>query len=147
MKTVELLCLLALMILHGQLTTGQCLGGGEQERTIYEHCARVDDTANNKSIYIASSTNFPVLLIEETGGNYTFDSDKTREHVNRIWVTSDPLLKTGDDYRCHYAGLTSLKYKLQNYASYAASYNCLFKKYRYRSSCVFTYMVYRNYGS
>ena len=73
---------------------------GTQERTIYEHCARVDDTANNKSIYIASSTNFPVLLIEETGGNYTFDSDKTREHVNRIWVTSDPLLKTGDDYRC-----------------------------------------------
>ena len=73
---------------------------GTQERTIYEHCARVDDTANNKSIYIASSTNFPVLLIEEKGGNYTFDSDKTREHVNRIWVTSDPALKTGDDYRC-----------------------------------------------
>ena len=73
---------------------------GAQERTIYEHCARVDDTANNKSIYIASSTNFPVLLIEETGGNYTFDSDKTREHVNRIWVTDDPALKVGDDYRC-----------------------------------------------
>ena len=73
---------------------------GSQERTIYEHCARVDDTANNKSIYIASSTSFPVLLIEETGGNYTFDSDKTREHVNRIWVTSDPTFKVGDDYRC-----------------------------------------------
>ena len=73
---------------------------GSQDRTIYEHCARVDDTANNKSIYIASSTSFPVLLIEETGGNYTFDSDKTREHVNRIWVTDDPALKTGDDYAC-----------------------------------------------
>ena len=73
---------------------------GSQDRTIYEHCARVDDTANNKSIYISSSTGFPHLLIEETGGNYTFDSDKTREHVNRIWVTNDPLLKTGDDYRC-----------------------------------------------
>ena len=73
---------------------------GSQERTIYEHCVRVDDTANNKSIYIASSTNFPVLLIEEAGGNYTFDSDKTREHVNRIWVTSDPAFKVGDDYRC-----------------------------------------------
>ena len=73
---------------------------GTQERTIYEHCARVDDTANNKSIYIASSTSFPVLLIEEPGGNYTFDSDKTREHVNRIWVTSDPDFKVGEDYRC-----------------------------------------------
>ena len=73
---------------------------GTQERTIYEHCARVDDTANNKSIYVASSTEFPVLLIEEAGGNYTFDSDKTREHVNRIWVTSDPTFRAGDDYRC-----------------------------------------------
>ena len=46
------------------------------------------------------STANPVLLIEEAGGTYTFDSDKTREHVNRIWVTDDPTLKTGDDYRC-----------------------------------------------
>ena len=73
---------------------------GTRERTIYEHCARVDDTANGKSIYIASSTGFPHLLIEETGGTYTFDSDKTREHINRIWVTDDPSLKTGEDYRC-----------------------------------------------
>ena len=73
---------------------------GSQERTIYEHCARVDDTANGKSIYIASSTANPVLLIEEAGGAYTFDSDKTREHVNRIWVTNDPTLQTGEDYRC-----------------------------------------------
>ena len=73
---------------------------GPQERTIYEHCARVDDTANNKSIYIASSTAFPNLLIEEIGGNYLFDSDKTREHVNRILVTDDATLKTGDDYVC-----------------------------------------------
>ena len=73
---------------------------GSQERTIYEHCARIDDTANNKSIYVASSTAFPVLLIEEAGGDYIFDSDKTREHVNRIWVTDDPTLQTGDDYIC-----------------------------------------------
>ena len=73
---------------------------GSRERTIYEHCARVDDTANSKSIYIASSTANPVLLIEEAGGAYTFDSDKTREHINRIWVTDDPTLQTGEDYRC-----------------------------------------------
>ena len=55
---------------------------GNQERTIYEHCARVDDAANGKSIYIASSTANPVLLIEEAGGTYTFDSDKTRESTS-----------------------------------------------------------------
>ena len=70
------------------------------ERTIYAHCARVDDLANGKSIYIASSTRFPRILIEENAGVYTFDSDKTREYINRIWVTDDPELKTGVDYRC-----------------------------------------------
>ena len=73
---------------------------GSQDRTIYEHCARIDDTANGKSIYVSSSTGFPLLLIEESGGNYTFDSDKTREHINRILVTDDPTFKTGDDYVC-----------------------------------------------
>lgn len=73
---------------------------GSQKRTIYEHCARVDDTANGKSIYVSSSTEFPHLLIEEAAGTYTFDRDKTREHINRIWVTDDPTLKTGDDYVC-----------------------------------------------
>ena len=73
---------------------------GTRDRTIYEHCARVDDTANGKSIYISSSTQFPHLLIEESGGNYTFDSDKTREHVDRILVTDDASLQTGDDYIC-----------------------------------------------
>ena len=73
---------------------------GTNSRTIYEHCARIDDTANNKSIYVSSSTNIPHLLIEETGGTYTFDSDKTREYIKRIWVTDDPTLKTGDDYLC-----------------------------------------------
>ena len=77
-----------------------CLVGGEHRSVRYTALCSCSDTANNKSIYITSSTSFPVLLIEETGGNYTFDSDKTREHVNRIWVTSDPALKTGDDYRC-----------------------------------------------
>ena len=69
-------------------------------RVDYEHCARVDDTANGKSIYISSSTGFPNLLIEESGGNYAFDNDKTREHINRIFVTSDPTLQAGDDYLC-----------------------------------------------
>lgn len=73
---------------------------GAQERAIYEHCARVDDTANGKSIYIASSTGFPEILIEEAGGVYSFDSDHTRNHVDRIFVTDDPALKTGDDYIC-----------------------------------------------
>ena len=73
---------------------------GPQSRTIYAHCARVDDNANGKSIYIASETQFPVLLIEEAGGNYSFDSDFSREHVDRIWVTADPDLKVGDDYQC-----------------------------------------------
>ena len=73
---------------------------GNLDRTIYEHCARIDDTANNKTIYVSSATRFPVLLIEEAGGTYTFDSDKTREHVDRIWVTDDASLQTGEDYFC-----------------------------------------------
>ena len=72
---------------------------GSQERTIYEHCARVDNTATGETIYISSETNFPRILIEYDG-NYTFDSDRTREHVDRIWITTDPTLKVGDDYVC-----------------------------------------------
>ena len=73
---------------------------GDLNRTIYEHCARVDNTSTGESVYISSKTRFPQILIEETGGTYTFDSDHTREHVDRIWVTSDPNLQVGDDYRC-----------------------------------------------
>ena len=73
---------------------------GTNERTIYEHCARVDNTATGDSIYISSETNFPNIYIEYDGTNYTFDSDRSRSHVDRIWITSDPALKAGDDYIC-----------------------------------------------
>ena len=67
-------------------------------RTIYAHCARVDNTATGETIYIASKTRFPRILIEESGGKYTFDSDFTRKHIERIWITTDPNLKTGEDF-------------------------------------------------
>jgi len=60
-------------------------------RTIYEACARVDNTDNGDVLYIASSTNNPYLKIEFDGGNYTFDSDYKREHIDRI------LIKTVSD--------------------------------------------------
>ena len=60
-------------------------------RTIYEACARVDNTDNGDVLYIASSTNNPYLKIEFDGGNYTFDSDYKREHIDRI------LIKTSSD--------------------------------------------------
>jgi len=60
-------------------------------RTIYEACARVDNTDNGDVLYIASSTNNPYLKIEFDGGNYTFDSDYKREHIDRI------LIKTASD--------------------------------------------------
>ena len=60
-------------------------------RTIYEACARINNTSNGDVLYIASSTNFPRLKVEFNGGNYTFDSDNTREHIDRI------LIKTSSD--------------------------------------------------
>ena len=60
-------------------------------RTIYEACARVNNTSNDDVLYIASSTNFPKLKIEFNGSNYTFDSDGKREHIDRI------LIKTSSD--------------------------------------------------
>ena len=68
------------------------------DRVIYAHCARVDNTATGETIYIASKTRFPRILIEESGGKYTFDSDFTREHVERIWITTDPNLRSGEDF-------------------------------------------------
>ena len=72
---------------------------GAQKRTIYAHCARVDDTANDRTIYIASATRFPRILIEEDGGNYTFDSDRKRAHVDRICVVPNNVTEILD-YRC-----------------------------------------------
>jgi len=62
-----------------------------QGRTIYEACARINNTSNGDVLYIASSTNFPRLKVEFNGGNYTFDSDNAREHIDRI------LIKTSSD--------------------------------------------------
>ena len=60
-------------------------------RTIYEACARVNNTENGDVIYISSSTNNPYLKIEYDAGVYTFDGDYKREHINRI------LIKTASD--------------------------------------------------
>ena len=65
---------------------------------IYEGCARVDNTATNETIYIASSTDFPRLKIEWDGTSYQFDSESNRENINRILVTNHPFNFTGDDY-------------------------------------------------
>lgn len=77
----------------------------EGERTIYQGCARIDNTENGETIYVSSETLFPRLLIRYDGGCYYFDEDFEREHVDRIWVTSDPLLKTGIDFFVPYRGL------------------------------------------
>ena len=55
-------------------------------RTIYESCARINNTDNGDVLYIAASTNFPYLTIEFNSGVYTFDSDNKREHVERILI-------------------------------------------------------------
>jgi hypothetical protein len=57
-----------------------------QGRTLYEACARVNNTDNGDVLYIASSTNVPYLKIEYDAGEYTFDSDYAREHINRILI-------------------------------------------------------------
>ena len=57
-----------------------------QGRTIYESCARINNTDNGDVLYIAASTNFPYLTIEFNSGVYTFDSDNKREHVERILI-------------------------------------------------------------
>ena len=55
-------------------------------RTIYEACARVNNNDNGDVLYIASSTNNPYLKIEFDGSNYTFDSDRKRQHIDRILI-------------------------------------------------------------
>lgn len=73
---------------------------GRESSTFYESCARVDNSANNDIIYIASSTRFPRLKIEWDGTSYTFDGDQSREHVNRILITNSTDFPSGSDYRC-----------------------------------------------
>ena len=55
-------------------------------RTIYEACARVNNTDNGDVLYIASSTNNPYLKIEYDAGQYTFDGDYKRKHIDRILI-------------------------------------------------------------
>lgn len=55
-------------------------------RTIYEACARINNTDNGDVLYIASSTNNPYLKIEFDGSNYTFDSDRKRQDIDRILI-------------------------------------------------------------
>lgn len=55
-------------------------------RTIYEACARVNNTDNGDVLYIAASTNNPYLKIEYYAGEYIFDGDYKREHIDRILI-------------------------------------------------------------
>ena len=57
-----------------------------QGRTIYEACARVNNTSNGDVLYIASSTNFPKLKIDFDGSSYTFDDDGKRQYIDRILI-------------------------------------------------------------
>tara|TARA_R110002012_G_scaffold320381_1_gene543819 strand:- start:577 stop:1254 length:678 start_codon:yes stop_codon:yes gene_type:complete len=57
-------------------------------RTVYEACARINNTDNNDVIYVASSTNFPYLKIEYNGGAYTFDGDYKRAYIDRILIVN-----------------------------------------------------------
>lgn len=68
------------------------------DRTIYQGCARVDNVETGETIYVSSETLFPRLLIRYDSGCYYFDEDFKREYIDRIWVTSDPNLKTGVDF-------------------------------------------------
>jgi hypothetical protein len=67
-------------------------------RVVYEGCARVDNLDNGEIIYVASNTRIPRLKIRYDGGCYYFDEDFKREHIDRIWITTDPLLIDGIDY-------------------------------------------------
>ena len=55
-------------------------------RTIYEACARVNNTDNGDVLYIAASTNNPYLKIEYYGGEYIFDGDYKRKYIDRILI-------------------------------------------------------------
>ena len=59
----------------------------------------MNNSDNNDQIYIACTENNPHLKVEWNGSAYTFDGDKKRKHVTRIFVTTDASLKTGTDYQ------------------------------------------------
>jgi hypothetical protein len=69
------------------------------DNTIYEGCVRVDNSANNQSVYVSVTDINPHLKIEWDGSTYSSDSDRKRKYVDRIFITSDAALKVGTDYR------------------------------------------------
>ena len=77
----------------------------EGDQIVYQSCARVDNDETGESIYIATETEIPRLKIRFNNGCYFFDEDFKREYVHRVWVTSDPTLKTGVDFFVPLRGL------------------------------------------
>ena len=69
------------------------------DNTVYESCVRIDNSSNSDSVYVSVSESNPHIKIEWDGSSYTFDSDRKRKYVNRIFITSDAALKTGTDYK------------------------------------------------
>ena len=69
------------------------------DNTIYEGCVRVDNSANNQSVYVSVTDINPHLKIEWDGSTYSFYGDRKRKYVDRIFITSDAALKVGTDYR------------------------------------------------
>ena len=67
--------------------------------TVYEGCIRVNNSQTNHQIYISCNEPNPYLKIEWDGSSYTFDSDRKRQYVTRIFITTDDELKVGSDYQ------------------------------------------------
>ena len=59
------------------------------DNTVYESCVRIDNSSNSDSVYVSVSESNPHIKIEWDGSSYTFDSDRKRKYVNRIFITSD----------------------------------------------------------
>jgi|TARA_B100002052_G_scaffold134309_1_gene123368 hypothetical protein len=92
------------------------------DNTVYEGCVRLNNSSNSEQIYIACSENNPHLKVEWDGTNYTFDSDHSRKHVTRAFVTSDAALERGVDYDIPRDGsavtpIESLRYEISNSGS------------------------------
>ena len=67
--------------------------------TVYEGCVRIHNSQTDHQIYISCSDPYPYLKIEWDGSSYTFDSDRKRQYVTRIFITTDDELKIGSDYQ------------------------------------------------